>query len=141
VILHAASDAPDTDFVARLIDVYPDGRALAIADGILRARYREGTSNPKLLQPGTTYALTIDLTGTAMLFAKGHRLRVHLTSSAFPAFDRNPNTAHPFGTSAEIRAAHQTVRHSRRYPSYIELPVTNSPTARPRPLASAACVR
>jgi uncharacterized protein len=141
VILHAASDAPDTDFVARLIDVYPDGRALAIADGILRARYREGTSNPKLLQPGTTYALTIDLTGTAMLFAKGHRLRVHLTSSAFPAFDRNPNTAHPFGTSAEIRAAHQTVRHSRRYPSYIELPVTNSPTARPRPIASAACVR
>lgn len=141
VILQAASDAPDTDFVARLIDVYPDGRTVAIADGILRARYREGTSHPRLLEPGRTYALTIDLTGTAMLFAKGHQLRVHVTSSAFPAFDRNLNTAHPFGTSAEINTAHQTVHHSRRYPSYIALPVTNSAASLPRPLASSACVR
>ena len=141
VVLNAASDAPDTDFVARLIDVYPDGRALAIADGILRARYREGTSHPRLLEPGKTYALAIDLTGTAMVFARGHRLRVHLTSSAFPAFDRNLNTAHPFGTSAEMRTAHQTIHHSRRYPSYIELPVTTAPHSLPRPLASPACVR
>jgi uncharacterized protein len=141
VMLHAASDAPDTDFVARLVDVYPDGRALAIADGILRARYREGTSHPSFLEPGTTYMLSIDLTGTAMLFAKGHKLRVHLTSSAFPAFDRNLNTAHRFGTSAQISTAHQTVHHSRRYPSYIELPVTNSPGIPPRPLASSACLR
>ena len=141
VVLNAASDAPDTDFVARLIDVYPDGRALAIADGILRARYREGTSHPRLLEPGKTYVLAIDLTGTAMLFARGHRLRVHLTSSAFPAFDRNLNTAHPFGTSAEMRTAHQTIHHSRRYPSYIELPVTTAPHRLPRPLASPACVR
>jgi len=140
VVLNAASDAPDTDFVARLIDVYPDGRALAIADGILRARYREGTSHPRLLEPGKTYALAIDLTGTAMVFARGHRLRVHLTSSAFPAFDRNLNTAHPFGTSAEMRTAHQTIHHSRRYPSYIELPVTTAPHSLPRPLASPACV-
>lgn len=141
VLLHAASDAPDTDFVARLVDVYPDGRALAIADGILRARYREGTSRPSYLVPGKTYALTIDLTGTAVLLPKGHRLRVHIASSAFPEFDRNPNTTEPFGTSAKIAIAHQTISHSRAYPSYIELPVTNSPGAPPSPLASSACLR
>jgi hypothetical protein len=141
VLLHAASDAPDTDFVASLVDVYPDGRALAIADGILRARYREGPSHPSFLAPGRTYALAIDLSGTAILLPKGHRLRVHITSSAFPEFDRNPNTAHAFGTSAEIAVAHQTIRHSRAYPSYIELPVTNSPGAPPSPLAASGCLR
>lgn len=141
VLLHAASDAPDTDFVVRLVDVYPDGRAIAIADGILRARYRDGTSHPRFLVPGRTYALTIDLTGTAILLPKGHRLRVNITSSAFPEFDRNPNTTRPFGTSAQIAIAHQTIRHSRGYPSYIELPVTNSLGAPPRPLASSGCLR
>jgi uncharacterized protein len=141
MLLHAASDAPDTDFVARLIDVYPDGRAFAFADGILRARYREGTSHPSFLVPGRTYALSVDLSGTAILLPKGHKLRVEITSSAFPEFDRNPNTARPFGTSAEIAIAHQTIRHSPGYPSYIELPVTNSPGAPPRPLAFSACVR
>jgi putative CocE/NonD family hydrolase len=143
VVLHAASDAPDTDFVARLIDVYPDERALAIAEGILRARYRESTSRPQWLRPGTVYPLRIDLAGTAIVFPKGHRLRVEITSSAFPAFDRNLNTTQPFGTSAELRKASQSIHHSARYPSRIVLSATDG-AARflvPGRLATSVCVR
>jgi putative CocE/NonD family hydrolase len=136
VMLHAASDAPDTDFVARLVDVQPDGRALAIADGILRARYRESTSHPRWLTPGTVYPLRIDLTGTAIVFAKGHRVSVQITSSAFPAFDRNLNTTHPFGTSGEMRRAVQSIHHSAAHPSQLVLPVTNA-----RAIATSTCLR
>jgi putative CocE/NonD family hydrolase len=89
VVLFGSSDAPDTDFVARLIDVFPDGRALSMASGILRARYRSGTTRPALLQPGGLVELPIDLIGTSNVFAKGHRIRVDVTSSDFPAFDRH----------------------------------------------------
>jgi putative CocE/NonD family hydrolase len=125
VVLHAASDAPDTDFVARLVDVYPDGRALAVADGILRARFRDGTSHPQWLDPGKVYPMRIDLAGVAIVFPKGHQLRVHITSSAFPAFDRNLNTAHPFGASAQMRKAVQSIHHSARHPSHIALLATS----------------
>lgn len=121
--LYASSDAPDTDFVARLVDVYPDGRAIYIAEGILRARYRESTSHPKWLEPGVVYPLKIDLAGTANAFLKGHRIRVDITSSEFPAFDRNLNTAEPFGVSAKVVRANQSVHHSAQYPSYILLPL------------------
>jgi putative CocE/NonD family hydrolase len=123
VVLHAASDAPDTDFVAKLIDVYPDGRAFNVAEGIVRARYRESLSRPRPLEPGRVYELKIDLVGTSNAFLKGHRIRVDLTSSHFPQFDRNPNTGEPFGTSARVRVANQTVHHSSRYPSHVVLPV------------------
>ena len=123
VVLHASSDAPDTDFVAKLVDVFPDGRAFNVAEGIIRARYRESLSAPKLLEPGKIYEFTIDMVGTSNVFLKGHRIRVDITSSHFPQFDRNPNTGEPFGTSAAVRVAKQTVYHSAHYPSHVLLPV------------------
>ena len=123
VVLHAASDGPDTDFVAKLIDVYPDGRALNMAEGIIRGRYRAGADKPQLLQPGKTYEFTIDLVGTAVEFQPGHRIRIDITSSHFPQFDRNPNTGEAFGTSTKTRIATQTIQHTKATPSYVVLPV------------------
>jgi hypothetical protein len=121
--LWASSNAVDTDFVARLIDVYPDGRAINIAEGILRTRYRDSLEEPKLMNPGEVYELEIDLIGTANLFQKGHRVRLHITSSHFPQFNRNPNTGKAFGTSAEIVKAEQTVYHGGAKVSHLVLPV------------------
>jgi putative CocE/NonD family hydrolase len=123
VVLHASSDCVDTDFVAKLIDVYPDGRSLNMAEGIVRARYREGAGRPKLLEPGKNYEFTIDLVGTAVEFQRGHRVRLDITSSHFPQFDRNPNTGEPFGTSAVVKTANQRIHHSRQLASHILLPV------------------
>jgi hypothetical protein len=123
LVVHASSDAPDTDFVAKLVDVFPDGRAINVAEGILRARYRESLSAPKLLEPGKVYEMTIDLVGTSNAFLPGHRIRVDIAGSHFPQFDRNPNTGESFGTSAKVRVANQTLHHSRDYPSHIVLPV------------------
>lgn len=123
VVLHAASDAPDTDFVAKLIDVMPDNKSYNMAEGIVRARYRESLSKPQLLEAGKIYEFTIDLIGTSNVFLKGHRIRVDITSSHFPQFDRNPNTGEPFGTSARVRVANQTIHHSAAHASYILLPV------------------
>ncbi len=123
VVLYASSDAPDTDFVAKLVDVYPDGKAYNVAEGLLRARYRESLSRPKALEPGQIYPLTIDLLATSNLFQKGHRIRVDVTSSHFPQFDRNPNTGEPFATSARVRVASQAVYCSKASPSHVILPV------------------
>lgn len=123
LVLHAASDARDTDFVAKLIDVYPDGRALNMAEGIVRARYREGAHASKLLEPGKVYEFTVDMVGTSVEFQRGHRIRVDVTSSHFPQFDRNPNTGEAFGTSTNVKIATQTVHHSKTYPSHLVLPV------------------
>lgn len=136
VVLHASSDAPDTDFLVRLVDVHPDGQALAVAGGILRARYRNSTSKAEWLEPGVVYPLKIDIGGTAIRFHKGHRLRVHVTSSAFPAFDRNLNTALPFGRSSQMRRALQSVHHSSDHPSHIVLPVTDEGSRSQSPLSS-----
>jgi len=123
VVLFASSDAVDTDFVAKLVDVYPDGSSYNMAEGILRARYRDGVSKPALLTPGQVYRMEIDLVGTSVAFRKGHRIRVHVTSSHFPQFDRNPNTGAPFGTSDKVRVAQQTVYHDAERASHILLPV------------------
>ena len=123
VVLYASTDAVDTDFVAKLVDVYPDGKAYNMAEGLLRARYREGLSKPALLEPGKVYELEIDLVGTSVAFQPGHRIRVDITSSHFPQFDRNPNTGEPFGTGTAVKRARQTVHHSSRQPSHILLPV------------------
>jgi putative CocE/NonD family hydrolase len=123
LVLHASTDVRDTDFIAKLVDVYPDGRAINLCEGIVRARYREGTDKPKLLESGKVYEFEIDMVGTANEFRKGHRIRVDLTSSHFPQFDRNPNTGEPFGTSAAVRVAHQTIYHDSARPSHIVLPV------------------
>lgn len=122
VRLWAASDARDTDFVARLVDVHPDGLARNLCDGIIRARYREGES-PKLLEPGKAYQFVIDLWSTANVFKAGHRIRLDIASASFPRWDRNPNTGSPFGSDASIRPAHQTVLHDAAHPSHVLLPI------------------
>ena len=94
-----------------------------LAEGIMRARYRESLSRPKLMEPGKTYQFEINMLATSNVFLKGHRIRVDVTSSHFPQFDRNPNTGEPFGTRAKVRVAQQTVQHSGAYPSHILLPV------------------
>ncbi len=121
--LWAASSAVDTDFVAKLVDVYPDGRAINVAEGILRARYRNSLSEPELLEPGKAYEIEVDLIGTANLFQQGHRIRVHVTSSHFPQFSRNLNTGEPFGTGTKMVVADQTIYHSQNRSSHIVLPV------------------
>jgi hypothetical protein len=120
----AAASAPDTDFIARLIDVYPNGVAFNITEGIIRARFRRSIwEPPQLLTPGQVYEYTIDLQVTGNVFKTGHRVRVHVTSSNFPLWDRNPNTGHPQGMTAELQAAEQTIYHDQTYPSHIILPV------------------
>jgi putative CocE/NonD family hydrolase len=125
VRLWAVSSAPDTDFVARLVDVYPDGYAQNLTDGILRARYRafERGETPGLIEPGTAYPYDIDLWATSNLFQAGHRIRLDVTSSSFPRWDRNPNTGHALGADAELALARQTILHDSQHPSYVVLPV------------------
>ena len=128
--LFAATDGPDTDWVVKLIDVRPDGFAVNVCEGILRARYRQGTSKPELLTPNKAYEFEVDLVGTANVFLPGHRIRVDVTSSHFPQFDRNPNTGEPFGRSAKVRVASQTIFHSADRASHIVLPVVPVPKKR-----------
>jgi putative CocE/NonD family hydrolase len=121
--LFAASSAPDTDFTAKLVDVRPDGYAQNIAEGVIRARFRESLSAPTLLTPETVYEYAIDLWATSHVFKAGHLLRLEVSSSNFPRYDRNPNTGHDFGMDAELRTARQTIFHDNRYPSHLVLPV------------------
>ena len=125
VRLWACSSAPDTDFVARLVDVYPDGRAYNLTDGIIRARYRDAPRGgaASLLEPGRPHSFDIDLWATSNVFRAGHRIRLQVTSSNFPRWDRNPNTGHPFGQDAELRSAEQTILHNREHPSHVLLPL------------------
>lgn len=125
VHLWAVSSAPDTDFVARLVDVHPDGYAQNLTDGIIRARYRNFAmgEQPSLIEPGRAYEYEIDLWSTSNLFQAGHRIRVTVTSSSFPRWDRNPNTGQAFGADAELAVAHQTILHDSDHPSYITLPI------------------
>ena len=124
--LYISSSAPDTDFVVKLVDVYPNGKPLGFSDGILRVRYRDSWESPQLMEPGKIYLITIEMFPTSLVFKKGHRIRVDITSSNFPHFDRNPNTGHEFGRDTEVRIAHQKIHHSAKYPSHILLPVIPS---------------
>src|SRR5581483_2824699 len=90
--LFVSSSARDTDFTGKLVDVAPDGTAVILTDGILRARYRDSLEHPTLLEPGAVYEIRIDMWATANLFAAGHRIRLEVSSSNFPRFDRNTNT-------------------------------------------------
>jgi len=126
VVLYASSSTPDTDFVAKLCDAFPDGRSIQVADGILRARYRQSRARPRLLQPGKIYELEIDLWSTAWLFPAGHRLRVSITSSCFPRFDRNPNSGRSLAESTETRSATNRVFHDGAHPSHVVLSVMKS---------------
>ncbi len=121
--LHATTDGRDTDWMVKLIDVHPDGKAYPMAEGILRARFREGLDRPQLLTPGQAYRYTVDMVGTAVVFQPGHRIRVDITSSNFPQFDRNLNTGDPLGKGTQPRIAQQTIHHSAARPSAIVLPI------------------
>jgi putative CocE/NonD family hydrolase len=126
VVLYASSSAPDTDFTAKLVDVFPDGMARNLTDGILRTRYRESLETPKLMTPGEVYRLTIDAGVTSNVFRAGHRIRVEISSSNFPRFDRNPNTGSFSGDNLEMRKATQTVYHDHERHSYLLLPIVPS---------------
>ena len=121
--LWAASSAPDTDFTAKLIDVHPNGLAVNLTYGILRARYRDGYDNPSLIEPGQPYEYTICLNPTGILFERGHRIRLDVSSSDFPNFDRNHNTGADFWSDSELWVARQTVFHNTAYPSQLILPI------------------
>lgn len=123
--LYAAATVTDTDFVARLTDVYPDGRSMNVVDGIIRARFRESYTHPTALRPGAVYEYKINLGSTAYLFNEGHRIRLEITSSNFPAYDRHTNSAKPLAqaTAADWQVSTVTVYHSNSYPSSITLPV------------------
>ena len=123
VVLYAASEARDTDFTAKLVDVFPDGYAMNVAQGIIRARYRDSWERPALLEPGRVCRYTLDLWSTSNCFLCGHRMRVEISSSNFPRFDRNPNTGARLGVDTRLETAQQTVHHSAAHPSHIVLPV------------------
>lgn len=126
LVLYATTDGLDTDWTAKLVDVAPSGYAMNLCDGILRARYRAGFGQPTLLTPNTVYEYEIEVGVTGNVFRKGHCIRLEVSSSNFPRFDRNPNTGHPIGMDADLRAARQTVQHAARYPSHLLLPVIPS---------------
>jgi putative CocE/NonD family hydrolase len=121
--IFVGSSARDTDFTAKLVDVYPDGTAFNLQDGILRARYREGFGKKVWMKPGEFYPLAIDLHSTSNYFPAGHRIRLEISSSNFPRFDRNLNTGGNNYDETETVVATNMVRHSRDRASYIVLPV------------------
>jgi putative CocE/NonD family hydrolase len=129
VKLYAASSARDTDFTAKLIDVYPpsadypDGLALNLTDSIIRARYRNSWTQPEYLEPGEIYPFTFELYPTSNVFKAGHRLRVDISSSNFPRFDVNPNTGGPLGLERRFEVSQQAIYHDADHPSHIILPI------------------
>ncbi|WP_417386604.1 CocE/NonD family hydrolase [Gimesia sp.] len=129
VNLWISSDAKDTDFTAKLIDVYPPssdfpgGFDLNIGDGIIRTRFRDSINSEKLMEPGTIYPVTIKLYPTSNVFKKGHRIRVDISSSNFPRFDINPNTGEPLNDNRRTQQANNTIYHDATHPSHIVLPV------------------
>jgi len=123
VIVYASSSAPNTDFTAKLVDVHPDGRAMRLCDGIIRASFRNGNTNTSNIEPDKIYEYRIDLWATSNVFKEGHRIRVEISSSNFPRFDRNLNTGGNFATDTTWAKAEQIIYHSREYPSCIVMPV------------------
>jgi len=128
VVLYAASSALDTDFTAKLVDVCPCGCAKNLTDGIIRARYRRSTRVESLLTPGSVEEYEIDLWATSSVFLAGHSIRVEISSSNFPRFDRNPNTGGVIATTtaAELVTARQTIHHDAAHPSRIILPIIDA---------------
>ncbi len=123
VHLWAASSAPDTDFVVKLMDVRPDGFVQELCYGIVRARYRGSFTSPSLIEPGRVYEYTIQVNPTSNLFRRGHRIRLAVSSSDFPNFDRNHNTGGDDYFESTLATARQTVYHDRQRPSRVVLPV------------------
>jgi putative CocE/NonD family hydrolase len=129
VKLWISSTAVDTDFTAKLIDVYPPsedfpgGFDLNIGDGIARARFRDSLKEEKLMEPGKIYPITVKLYPTSNVFKRGHRIRVDVSSSNFPRFDVNPNTGEPLANNRRIETCVNTIYHDSEHPSHILLPI------------------
>jgi putative CocE/NonD family hydrolase len=121
--LYASSDGLDTDFTAKLVDVHPDGFCQRLTDGIVRGRFRDGMMEEKPLEPGTVHEFEVDLWNTSQVFQAGHRIRLEVSSSAFPKYDRNLNTGGPLATGTDMRVAENEVRHGGAYASHLILPV------------------
>ena len=121
--LFVSSDAVDTDFFAKLCDVYPDGRSVNLTEGVMRTRFREGLDHEVMMEPGEVYALRMDLGVTSNVFKRGHRIRLEITSSCFPVYTRNLNTGEPAASAHRMRVAKQTIHHSINCPSRLILPV------------------
>ena len=122
--LFAKSSAVDTDFTAKLVDVWPNGFAQNLTEGILRASYRESTTGaPKPIVPGKVYEYKIDLWSTSNVFLKGHSIRLEVSSSNFPRFDRNLNTGKDASTDSTFVKATNTILHDSTHPSALVLPV------------------
>jgi uncharacterized protein len=128
VTLHVQSNCSDTDFVAKLIDLHPDGRAMLLMDGVMRAMYRDPSDEPRHLVPGQVARLTINLGHIHHTFHAGHRIEIDVTSSNFPRRARNTNSGNPVlanDTEADIRVATNTIHHAEATPSFVELPAVN----------------
>jgi putative CocE/NonD family hydrolase len=122
-VVYASTDGRDTDFTAKLVDVAPDGRAINLCDGIIRARYRNSLRRAELLEPGKAYEYRILLGSTSFVFAPGHRIRLEVSSSNFPRFDRNPNTGGLVADATRFLKANQIVFHDAAHPSALTLMV------------------
>ena len=122
-VVFLSSDAPDTDVTVKLTDVFPDGRSMNMQEGITRVRYRESFGRPAMMSPGKAYEVPVDLHGTSWYLPPGHRLRVEISSSNFPRFDRNLNTGGRNYDETTWRSAKNTVHHTAAHPSRLILPV------------------
>lgn len=120
--LYAATDSTDTDFMAKLIVVKPNGAAFNLVDGVIRARFREGFEEEKLIEPDVVYKYTIDMWATSYVLSPGDRLRIDVTSSNYPRLARNLNTGAPFAKTTAMKVANQTIQMNQRYPSQVILP-------------------
>lgn len=125
LVLYASSSARDTDFTAKLVDVTPSGYARNICEGVIRARYRDTGHRSEFLTPDVAYRFEIELQATGLVFEPGHKIRLEISSSNFPKFDRNPNTGGVSGLASHLRKARQTIFHERTMCSYLLLPVVN----------------
>ncbi|MDP6065398.1 MAG: CocE/NonD family hydrolase, partial [SAR202 cluster bacterium] len=121
--LFVSSSAPDTDFTGTLSDVHPDGKAIMLTEGIMRARFRDSFEEPELMEPRQVYEIEVDMWETGNLFKAGHSLRLEVSSSNFPRFERNQNTGTQPGLDADIAVASQTIYHDAAHASYLTLPV------------------
>lgn len=122
VELYAKSSAVDTDFTAKVVDVWPNGFAQNLTEGIIRARYRDSEETPELMNPGQVYKFTIDLWSTSNVFRSGHRLRLEISSSNFPRFDRNLNTGREAEFESRFVSASNTIYHDAEHPSAVVVP-------------------
>jgi hypothetical protein len=126
VVMSVSSNCTDTDFTAKLVDVYPNGSAILVLDNIMRARYRESMEKPVLMQPGNTYRIKMNLGDISYVFKAGHRVQLDVSSSNFPKYDRNLNTGGTLYTETQFNIAENTIYHDLEHPSYVLLPIVSN---------------